>query len=179
MDSRTETGNRFARPRHLVPSHARSWVKVNRLTCLVRFFPLAIVVAFYGAVLFAPAQALAQTCGGSTFCRGPVTSPINYYQVCDGYVNCGISTNEQGAIAAHEQLLSSHYSACNVTYVDLTPGWQPPGIGNGSAGTYPGSPNRTPSFSISYTYSAETHQTQNPLKFTVIYGSGCTSQVTI
>ena len=93
-------------------------------------------------------------------------------------IGCGIGTDEQSAITAYDQLAASTYgySACSYTYVDQTPGWQPPGIGNGGAGNYPGYPNPTPSYSIGYDYSTEYNQTQNPLKFTMTNGQGCTNQ---
>ena len=125
-------------------SRVRSSLEPPRCSRLARFAPFAIVLAFYAVVLCVPGQAVAQTCGGATFCSGPVTSPINYYQVCDGgAVPCGIGTDEQSAIAAYQANAAQSVggSACSSSYVDQTPGWQPPVIGSGSYGSYPGAPN--------------------------------------
>jgi RHS repeat-associated protein len=151
-------------------------VKPPRFSKLARFVPFAIAVAFYAAVLCMPGQAVAQTCGNGTFCTGPVASPTEQYQVCDGGISCGIGTDEQSAIAAWQANAAKQagYGACSSSYVDQTPGWQPPGIGNSHYGSYPGYANATPSFEVIYTYSTEVSQIQNPLVFTVIYGRGCT-----
>lgn len=148
---------------------------VIRCLPLARFASFALVIAFYTAVLYAPGPAAAQTCGGTTFCRGPVVSPINSYAVGDTIVANGVGTDEASAIAA----FPTHYGACSYSYVDLTPGWQPPGVGDGHSGSYPGSPNPTPSYLVSYNLSTETNQTQNPLKFTIYnWPPACTHQVT-
>jgi RHS repeat-associated protein len=146
-----------------------------------RFLPLAAVLACYAALLAAPGHALAQTCGGSTVCRGPITSPVNHYQVCDsGIVPCGQSpTSEAAAISAYEANWPSS-GTCSISYIDETPGWQPPGIGDSSAGSYPGTPNPTPSYLVAWYLSAETNQTINPLKFTIVqYPPQCSSPRTV
>jgi RHS repeat-associated protein len=156
----------------------RSSAKPSRGACLAQFVPLVIVLSAYAALLCAPGHAVAQTCGSGTLCRGPDTIPFNYYQVCDLGMGCGIGTSEASAIADYEQRAAAPqgYSACSSSYVDQTPGWQPPGIGNGAYGNYSGAPNSTPSFEVAYVYSTETQQTQNPLNFTFTNGPGCSHQ---
>jgi RHS repeat-associated protein len=154
-------------------------------SCLVslRGPALGIFLVCYAAAVCVPGTAVAQSAGctgtGAVICRGPITGAPNSYQVSDGYVT-GDGASESSAISAYEARgeSSAGYDACSVSYVDETPSWQLPGQGNGSAGSWPGYPNATPSYKISYYLSAETNQVINPLKFTWYEWNQCSTPTT-
>jgi hypothetical protein len=77
-----------------------------------RWSPFPIILVCYAAALCMPGTSVAQnescTGPGAAICRGPISGPPNYFQVCDGGIPCGIANSESSAIAAYEAVGSRH-----------------------------------------------------------------------